>query len=362
MEYWVQRWVDLRKKEMVKYPDVLPVHSDYITKNTEDGIANAFHVLYDIMQRLYIDMMQEPERMLLPLHGMHEYDYFSNQNRLSREASYQYARLLYIVGITGECNEEQDSLFVSVGKLKEACKKMKIANVSKKLELLKAYGFQVNGVENGKFTKGLEDIMVYFPTCAGVMSLLKLLSDKAQYTDRFSDFCRLNYKLLKDGKKRADFGNGIDYITDLFKREEERKTAEQIHNELINRGYIFQQCGWNEGPQLRYYKNEADLKKNSNSPFWLTSMDAKFQFYFRIRNIDKVLEFIKTCPESVIQTFLCSDKGCKNRGAGCKSGIQYELLNKTVWRCGCCNPNFQAAPQIEDYIYYIDAVELSTKK
>lgn len=83
----------------------------------------------------------------------------------------------------------------------------------------------------------------------------------------------------------------------------------------------------------------------------------------KIREISvryKVLEYIKKCPESVVNTFMAGDKGCVNRISGtCVSGISYRLNNKVIWRCGCCNPNFQVTPSAEDYLYYIDAVDIA---
>lgn len=361
MEYWIQRWSNLRREEMVKCPNILPIHIDYRGRYTALELTEAFHILHNIMKMIYSDAIQNPERMLLPIYAMSEYGYFSNENRLSREMSYKYAHLLCALGVVGECDNEQIELVVNIEELKSMSKKMKITNISKRLEILKDYGFELEGCDNGKFIKGLDNIIVSFPDNKSVMQLLKYLADKAYNTDHLLDFCQLNYKLLKDGEKEVCFGEGIDYITDLFDDEHEREVAVYIHNELVKRGYFFKKYSWNEGPMLRYYNNESDAKKNTNSPFWLTSIDAKFQFYFRIRKIEKILDYIKTCPKSVIDTFMCSDKGCKNRGVSCNSGIQYELCGEIIWRCGCCNPNFHLTPEVKDCIYYIDAVEQSNR-
>ena len=70
-----------------------------------------------------------------------------------------------------------------------------------------------------------------------------------------------------------------------------------------------------------------------------------------------VLDFVTDSPESVINTFRTSNNGCQKRGSECTSGISYHLQDKLIWRCGCCNPNFQAVPSPDDYIYYINAAE-----
>ena len=79
--------------------------------------------------------------------------------------------------------------------------------------------------------------------------------------------------------------------------------------------------------------------------------------------MEKTLEYIKNCPDRVIENFMVTDSGCANRISGqCVSGISYQLNGKTIWRCGCCNPNFQVTPSADDYLYYINAVEMSGNK
>ena len=157
--------------------------------------------------------------------------------------------------------------------------------------------------------------------------------------------------------------DGIEVVSDLFHSEQDRTVARLMHVELIKRNYCYNFQDWNEGPQIRYYKKESDRNRNTNADFWITSMDTEFILYFRIKNMDNVIEYIKDCPESVIDNFSVSDNGCANRISGtCSSGISYRLNGKTIWRCGCCNPNFQVTPSVRDYLYYINAVDMAGKK
>ena len=79
--------------------------------------------------------------------------------------------------------------------------------------------------------------------------------------------------------------------------------------------------------------------------------------------MDGVLAYIQKCPESVISNFLVSDTGCANRTSGtCASGISYQPGGRTIWRCGCCNPGFQVTPGNDDYLYYINAVDMAGNK
>ena len=361
MRYWIERWSQLRKKELISYPNEFPIHDVYTTACTQEELKSGFKELHEIFNHCYEDILNDPADMLLPTYDMNEYDYFSKEARTSREESYKYAKIFYVLGYSGELKPNGE-LCIKSEKLKEQCKALKITNIGALLNKLGNYGITAEVVVNGKI-KSNTDITVSYPDNKNVITALHILAVKSNNTDRFADFCRLNYKLFESDWGTVEYGSGVDAVSDLFHSEQDRETAQLIHEELLKRNYCYNFQNWNEGPQIRYYKKESDRNRNTNADFWLTSMDTEFRFYFRIKNMDKVLEYIKKCPESVIGNFMVSDNGCANRISGtCASGISYELNGKTIWRCGCCNPNFQIIPTPRDYLYYIDAVEMSGNK
>ncbi|MDE6725007.1 MAG: hypothetical protein K2J79_05310 [Ruminiclostridium sp.] len=356
MKYWIERWSILRKKELMFYPDRFPVNDVYGTLCTWEELKKGFDELHEIFARCYDDMINNPTDMGLPLYDMNEYGYFSKEARSSREESYKYARIFYVLGYTGELNGDGE-LRVHSDALKEQCKSLKITNIGAFLNKLGNYGITVEGLVKGK-VKSNTEIYVSFPDNGNVIKVLYILAVKAHGTNRFKDFCRLNYRLFEGDWDTAEYDKGVDAVSDLFHREKDRETSQLIHEELIRRGYRYNFQEWNEGPQIRYYRKEADRNRNTNADFWLACIDTELRFYFRIRHIDKALDYIKSCPDSVIESFLVSDNGCGNRVSGsCTSGIAYELKGRSVWRCGCCNPNFQVAPDSENYLFYINAVE-----
>lgn len=361
MKYWIERWSRLRKKELIFYPSEFPIHDTYKTICTQEELKNGFDELHEIFMRCYEDILNDPANMLLPLYDMNEYGYFSKEARSSREESYKYAKVFYVLGYTGELKHNGE-LCIHTDKLKEQCKTLKITNIGAFLNILGNYGIVAEGLVNGKL-KSNTDITVSFPDNKNVTTTLYILAVKANETNRFKDFCRLNYRLFESDWNTIKYDNGVETVSDLFHLEQDRKAARLIHEELIKRKYCYNFQDWNEGPQIRYYKKEGDRSRNTNADFWLTSMDTEFRLYFRIKNMDKVLDYIKNCPDSVKDNFLISDNGCANRISGtCASGISYKLNGKTIWRCGCCNPNFQVTPNVGDYLYYINAVELSDNK
>lgn len=294
------------------------------------------------------------------MHDMNEYRCLSKEERLSRGASYKYAKLLYALGRVGELSQNSE-LRINPVNLKRLCKELQITGIKGSLELLTNYGFVFDGLVNGKIKDGAEIVLQYTDN-RNVVIVLHMLAVKAGNTDKVKDFCRLSYRLLKDDWNTADFGNGVDVVADLLS-EQESEVAYFIHEELMKRNYYFNFQEWNEGPQIRYFAKEADCKRNTNASFWLASMETSMRFYFRLKHMEEALALIENAPESVIQNFLVSDNGCDNRYAGrCASGVSYELRGKTIWRCGCCNPNFQVVPNKDDYIFYIDLVDLCGRK
>ena len=359
MRCWVERWSELRKKEMVEYPDGFHIHEEYQEICTEDELRNGFTELFEVMLRIYNDSAANAEELQLPLHDINEYPYLSKEERSSRTASYKYARFLYALGCVGEVNTHGE-LCMDAGRLKELCKKLQINAVNTCFEVLTDYGFVFDGLIKGKLKEGHE-IIVQYPDNRNLIVALHVLAVKTKNTDRLKDFYRLNYRLLGDDWHTANFGGSVDAVADLLPMREQ-EVAYLIHSELMRRGFFVNFQEWNEGPQIRYFKKEADSKRNTNASFWLASMDGEMWLYFRIKNMKGGLERIGAAPESVIKQFLISDSGCANRFAGkCASGVSYELQGQSIWRCGCCNPNFHVVPCKDDYMFYIDLVEEAGK-
>ena len=361
MKYWIERWSLLRKKELMVYPEEFPINDAYKSMCTCEELKRGFEELREIFNRCYDDILNDPAAMGLPLYDMNEYGYFSKEARSSREESYKYAKVFYVLGYAGELKQNGE-LCIRSDILKEQCRNLKISKIDTCLNKLGNYGITADGLVKGKIKSNTE-IVISFPDNGNVMKVLYIMAVKAHRTDRFKDFCRLSYRLFEGDPDTAEYGGGVEAVSDLFRSEEDRKTASLIHEELISRGHCYNFQEWHEGPQIRYYRKESDRNRNTNADFWLTCMDTELKLYFRIRHIEKALDYIGSCPESVIESFSVSDNGCGNRVSGeCKSGISYELGGKTVWRCGCCNPNFQAVPGREDYLYYINAVETADNK
>ena len=178
MKYWAERWSELRQKEMVDFPEEFFIHDEFTTLCSPDDIMNGFSELYEVLHRIYGDMAQDAEGMLLPLFDMQEYDYFAKETRVSREASYKYAKLLYALGCSGE-PDHKCGLLVNVKELNRLCKELKVTNISRYLTILENYGFTAEGLETGRIKKGTEDITVRYINNTHLMDVLYLMAKKS---------------------------------------------------------------------------------------------------------------------------------------------------------------------------------------
>ena len=193
---------------MISYPNEYPIHDVYKTLCAHEELESGFEELHEIFMHCYDDILNDPAGMLLPIYDMNEYDYFSKEARASREESYKYAKVFYVLGYSGELKQSGE-LCIQADKLKEQCKALKITNIGAFLNKLRDYGIVAEGLVNGKI-KSNTDIMISYPDNKNVIIVLYILAVKSKNTDRFKDFCRLNHKLFESDWSTIEYGNGVD--------------------------------------------------------------------------------------------------------------------------------------------------------
>lgn len=99
MIYWIERWTELRRKELISGPKEFPIHDVYKRICTYEELISGFRKLFEIFTHCYEDILSNPVDMLLPTYNMKKYGYFSRKARISREESYKYAKVFYILGV-----------------------------------------------------------------------------------------------------------------------------------------------------------------------------------------------------------------------------------------------------------------------
>lgn len=68
MKYWIERWSQLRKKELMSYPDEFPINEVYKTTCTYEELKNGFKELHEIFSHCYDDILSNSADMLLPIY------------------------------------------------------------------------------------------------------------------------------------------------------------------------------------------------------------------------------------------------------------------------------------------------------
>lgn len=354
--YWVQEWAKVRRDEIVRIPDNFLVHHNFLKHMTEEELTSAFKEVWWIFTNIYSDIAELPEKFGMPLHKILDYKYSTKEARASRTAPYGPVKVLYNLLIFGEMYNEV--IMVDLKKFKEL---NDVKNISVIFERLSDYGFYFEGLKGYKFAS--ENIYMSYPDNAQVLTVLKLVADKAYITNRINDFLSWHYKLLQDDMNTVNYGHGVDMIADKMHTKQEKVFIYAMDATLREMGYYAGARESNEGPGYAYYSKESEIRKKGPYHYLMSSNKTKLLLYLRIRNVSRCIDYIKQCPNSVKEIFLWSDTGCINRIKGsCIHGQEYTIDENTYWRCGCCSAHIYFKPRINDIQHYIKLVQLGLKK
>lgn len=354
--YWIQEWAKVRQDEVVRLPENLDVHECFLKLISKADFDAAFREAWELYNSIYADIAKQPEAFGMPLFRSEDYGDFTTQARDSRSAAYRPLHLLYNLLITGDF---EDGVFMTATDKFKAMNKVK--NVPVLLERLGDYGFFFEGLKN--FKPSDQGILMYYPDNANVITVLKLMADKARLTNRLNDFFSCHYRLFQDDMNTVNYGHGADVVADKMHTKEEQEFVYEMDATLREMGYFSQPKAWNEGPGYAYYDKESAMKANGPYHYWMLSWKTKLVLYLRIRNASKCLAYLNQCPDTVKRIFLSGDSGCSKRLNGsCQFGQEYTVDENTYWKCGCCNAPFYFSPIREDIPHYIKLVELGLEK
>lgn len=354
--YWVQDWAKVRQDEVVRVPGSFQVHECFLKHMSRGEFDTAFSEVWNMVINIYGDIAESPETFGMPLHRSEEYNYSTKEARESRNAAYRPLKALYYLLIAGDLNN--GAIAVDANKFKAV---NEVKNVPVIFQRLSDYGFYFDGLKDYKIAS--ETLYILYPDNTKVLTVLKLMADKAYIANRMDDYLACHYKLFQDDMNTANYGHGADIIADKMHTEQDKEFVYAMDAELNKLGYFSGSRESNEGPGYAYYSKESEVVKKGPYHYLLSSNKTKLLLYLRIRNVSKCLDYLEECPESVKQIFLWGDTGCSNRIKGtCIHGQEYAVDGSTYWRCGCCNAHFNFSPNINDIPHYIKLVELGLKK
>ena len=366
-EYWVSVWAKRRRDEVVPVPPEYAVHRDFTADMGADDAREAFAMIRELFMNVYGDIAENPSAFGMPPYQKDAYRVFSQQWRDAGQAPYRPFILLYNLLAYGESAGQSvtvpHGIFKSINKVKQS---------HYLFDKLADYGFEFEGLKNNKPSG--DDIIVSYPDNPGALRLLKLLAEKSKNAERLEDFLCCHFRLLQDDMHTVNYGYGADDVADRVLTESERTFVYEMDNALTNTGLYRKPYGGIECKGVAYYRSEKVMAAKGPYSFRIVNKDfdfinpesdiRKMRLLLRIRNVGNCMEYLKTCPDSVLRIFTDhSDKGCARRAEGaCKHGISYEINGTEYWRCGCCHTGFNFKPDISDIPHYIKLVELGEKK
>lgn len=141
-ELLIGKWALIRRNELVDIPEKLEIHADFLQGISHEAFESTFREIGEMFYQIYSDMVETPQKFGLPLYKTDEYDYFSNQAREVRNASWQLFYFLFYLFVSGSF--KQNIFVVDTAEVRKI-NKAKKTNVL--LEALCDYGFVFGDVE-----------------------------------------------------------------------------------------------------------------------------------------------------------------------------------------------------------------------
>lgn len=362
--YLISKWALIRRNELVDLPDKLEIHQDYLKYLSHSDFECAFRQIHNMFYQIYTDMADSPGAFGFPLYKTDEYDYFSKEARAVRTMPWN---LFYFLLCLFSCGEPEGSLFVV-----DNVELRKINKTKKTRGLIKVlcdYGFIFEGIKNFNLLSA-KQMAIDYPKNRNILHVLSIVAKKAMdmqlkdVTNYFSNmvafsngFISWNYKILKEEFHTCTIATGADYVADKMHSELDKEVIYAVDKVLTGKGFSSKKGDPNEGPAIRYYRTKSVYD------FALSSVLGNLVLELRIRNAEKCLDYLKECPERIVDMFRHTDQGCHNRVSGtCKSGVKYEYEGREKWHCGCCGAPFKLYPVKEDIPHYLKLVELGNKR
>jgi hypothetical protein len=366
-EYIISKWAMVRRNELVDVPETFEIHEDFLNMISFEEFEAAFKEVHDIFYQIYTDISCHPERFGFALYKHSEYHYFSKEAREARSKPWD---IFYFMLYMFDCAEFRNNICIIDAERFRSINKVK--KISFLIEALSDYGFIFIGLKDNKIASSLQYFEIDYPDNRNVLIILSLAAQKVMAAqlknikNHFSSavvfsngFISWNHKVFKDDLTHCNLAEGIDYVSDKLHKKEEQAFVEIMNKILIDKGLSTGKGDNNEGPSIRYYGKES----KSTYQFAITVFEGDLMLELRIRNAEKCMEYLKGCPDRILDIFKKTDKGCQNRINGtCKCGVKYVFEDEEKWHCGCYCAPFRIYPVKEEIPHYLKLVELGNKR
>lgn len=349
---------------LINIPNSFDIHSDFLTCISKNDFEVAFKQIWHIFKNIYEDVTTNQYEFGIP-----------KKIKLYAWTPYRPVSLLYLLSISGVIKNQ--ILIVDTAAFNEV-KTKELKNIHILFERLQDYGFIFEGLQKFRIPKTASTIKICYPDNPNVITILKMMADKAYRYNKVNDFNSCYFRLFTEDMDTANYDKGVDVFCDRLNAQQEKDFVYAFDKSLKEKGYF-----GHERHGYSYYAKESTMKSKGTYHFKLERLsketaqylyanaqaslfaeikhnDQVLKLCLRIRNVDKCLDYLKQCPEPIKNIFRGSDRGCGD-SSYCDKGMNFNFEGNTYWRCSCCNAMFNCLPEIENIPHYIKLVELGFK-
>ena len=312
---------------IIPVPDDFNVNPECLHGLNRNEFINGLKALTEIIQAMYIDMIQNPKEYGLPLVEDIQYEKYNPKAGASWYSAFRLVTTLHNSVQCGELTDE--GITVNKKNFTENNKKLKSYSVSNTPMILKKicdYGFIIQGFNGKSFDKNSDTFTIshadggyIIPALYGYMSNVQLY--------KYALFS-LNYFLATPQDTWSDewsMSMFAEYLTG-----EEREFYESFTEYLLATELV---VGKSDDYSNISFRREYMMPKGQPILIRFYSDNGKLRICLRLRHMDSYSDYIETVPERVKQVFRC-ESNCRfcTEPCGYRCAWTFEGITYTV--CG----------------------------
>jgi len=357
-KHTISDWALIFRNGLVDIPEKLDIHPDFLRDLSKIEFEETFRYLWHLFYQIYTDAAADPR-----LFGVSVDDIDNKIQGGPAGNILSHMKQLYLLFKSGDL--QGGGLFVNTASIKKS--HVKVLNTV--LSYLSSYGFEYEGLDDGRVTSKVSNFIICYPDNPAVINVLYLVAKKAArirpyiYSNNETGgneylFKTWNFRLIQGAFGEYEYNDTYIFFRDSLHKEEQKQFLDEFHKAMLARGYFIEHWPGRGPGHLSYFH------KSIKEPYYFDVCEYNGHGMYvrlRIRNDEKCFDYIKNCPDRIKEEFKTSYYGCGNHES-CKIPHKYTFEGVEVSKCACCGPGHEFEAHIEDIPHYINLVELSVKR
>ena len=325
-----------------------PVNARYLNGLDEGQFWDAFGALRDIFEDFFVQAVERPEKISMPLYRLDEHDWKSKEAKAGHTALLSF--FIIFLALAAASRWEGNALTVTFTQFNEAVKKMKGSKKAEQIRRLYDYGFTFSEWDGKKFSAKCETFTLDYPDNPNVLAVVAAIGDKfAQYRqaqEERQEKILNSHSYLGNIEQFAQFDPNI-YTTDSGVLPS--KTLAHMMNTVgeANEKLLcaivekFKERGMEIHYGVSFIKNDfydkrsKDTLNNIGFGHYSIGVRENEPLALRIKLIrpSQYIEKIDALPPHLMERF--EKVKCFNCSDRCTRKIKYVLNNKNKIACAC---------------------------